>query len=280
MSSTLPALLALALTAAPTVETRFARVAPPGAEPARSPGQNRAVVLLHGLGMHLISKENVTKAALRDWQKTDSTWVKRLAQDSDVYAFAYGQNAAADEIAELPDLGDHIAQLRQLGYREIVLVGHSAGAVIARQFVEDNPKAGVTKVIQVCPANGGSGLARVKVVRSNQVGFLESLTKDTRHKALRDRADKVLPDDVEFVCVVGTAAVVGDGVVLLREQWTTDLQKQGVPVYPLNTTHLSAVRSRRVAELVADLVREPQPRWDAGKVAVARKLLLGAGERK
>src|SRR5262249_27235415 len=89
------------LVAADPVEVRFVQVAPearPSAEWRRSPGERRAVVLIQGLMPHPFSKENVRRAALRDWQEPGSPLVKRLAGEGDVYAFAYGQNVAVDEI--------------------------------------------------------------------------------------------------------------------------------------------------------------------------------------
>src|SRR5262249_43539858 len=146
------------------------------------------VVLLHGLKPHPFSKENVTKAIFHGWQLPDSVLVKQLVKEADVYAFAYAQNASVDEVAESPDLSDAVRRLRLRGYTEIVLIGHSAGGLIARQLVEDNPNVGVSKVIQVCAPNGGSSWASLKMVRSNQFDFLASLTKETRRKALSDRS--------------------------------------------------------------------------------------------
>src|SRR5579872_3732661 len=85
------------------VEVRFVQVAPqarPTAEWRRTPGERRAVVLVQGLMPHPFSKENVKRATLRDWQEPGSKLVKRLADDGDVYAVAYGQNVAVDEIAD------------------------------------------------------------------------------------------------------------------------------------------------------------------------------------
>jgi pimeloyl-ACP methyl ester carboxylesterase len=276
MPSALVGLIALVV-AAPPIETRFVQVAP--APAARSADKVRAVVLLHGLKPHPFSKENVTKATFHGWQQPDSVLVKQLAKDSDVYCFAYAQNASVDEVAESADLAWAVRRLRERGYREVVLVGHSAGGLIARQFVEDNPDAGVTKVLQVCAPNGGSSWASLKAVRSNQMDFLASLTKETRRKALSNRSDRTIPSDVEFACVVANALVIGDGLVQTRAQWTEDLQRQGVPAFPLNTTHWFAPHSRQGAELIAELVREPLPRWDARKVAEVRRRIFGSDEK-
>jgi pimeloyl-ACP methyl ester carboxylesterase len=275
MHFTLPILFGL-LGAAPAVETRFVQVAPAQRERRWwSPrGQTRAVVLIHGLYVHPFSKTNVTRAPLHSWQKPDCLLVKQLAREADVFAFSYGQTVSADEIAECPDLETHVQSLRREGYREIVLIGHSAGGVIARQFVEDHPECGVTKVIQVDAPNGGSGWAVWKTVRSNQIDFLQSLTKPVRRRCLSERADKVIPANVEFACVVGTGAVVGDGLVSTRSQYTPDLQRQGIPAYPFNSSHWMVLRSQKGVELVARLVREPQPRWDAQQVEAVRRKLL------
>jgi pimeloyl-ACP methyl ester carboxylesterase len=272
------AALALLAPAAPSLETLFVQVVPPikaGDPMRRSAGQHRAVILLHGLYIHPFSKTNVARAALHGWQKSDSVFVRRLADEADVFSFAYAQTLPADEVARRSDLADYVAQVRRLGYREVILLGHSAGGLIARVFVEDNPDAGVTKVIQVCTPNGGSGWAMIQAVRANQLDFLDSLTKAARRRAEKERALRGIPTGVEFVCVVGTGTVNGDGLVHLRCQWPEDLQFQGIPAVALAATHWAAVRTARGAELAARLVRERQPRWDREEVAAARKRLLG-----
>lgn len=278
MPGALMALCALLITAPPPVDTRFARVAPTAREEealVRTPGRERAVILIHGLRIHPISKLGVVRPAFSDWQKEGSPLVKELGQDSDVYAFAYAQTTTADEIAEAPDLGESVQQVRQLGYREIVLVGYSAGGLIARQFIEDNPDAGVTKVVQVCTPNGGSGWASLPSLCKRQAEFLHSLTKQTRKRALGARADRLLPPQIEFVCVVGTGTFAGDGLVSTRSQWTTELQQQGVPAVTVSATHWHILHSKKGVDLIASLVRESQPRWDAAHVATARHRLFG-----
>jgi pimeloyl-ACP methyl ester carboxylesterase len=277
----LPVVRALSLLAALSapVPTQFVQVSPgwhEAPEAARSPGQDRAVVLVHGLYVHPFSKANVARAQLHSWQRPGSLMVKRLAAEADVYAFAYAQTAAADAIAGRSNLPDCVRLLRSMGYREVVLLGHSAGGLIARALVEDCPDAGVTKVIQVCAPNGGSGWAMLQAVRANQVEFLNSLTKGARQRAVTERGDRAIPPGVEFVCVVGTGTLLaGDGLVLCRCQWSEDLQRQGVPAVTLPATHWTAVRAAKGVELAARLVREPQPRWDASQIQAARKRVLG-----
>ena len=124
------------------------------------------------------------------------------------------RNAAgmiAIEVAALPGFADNLRKLKQLGYTDLVLVGHSAGGLVARHFVEDYPDAGVTKVVQVCTPNGGSFWANFRVgVRKSQRAFLGSLTRDGREQCLRERGDKRIPPSVDFVCLVGNRAGEGD----------------------------------------------------------------------
>lgn len=276
MSPGLP-ILFLLFASSPTIETSFVQVAPPKEQEhlGRSPEKTRAVVLIHGLFLHPFSKTNVSHAHLHGWQKPDCLLVKRLAREADVFAFSYAQTVTADEIADCPILAKHIRKLQMDGYREIVLLGHSAGGVIARQFVEDHPDCGVTKVIQVCAPNVGSGWAKWQTVRANQIDFLDSLTKPARRRSLRQRADKEIPPHIDFACIVGTGTVVGDGMVSNRSQYPPDLQKQGIPAYPFHSTHWMVLRSKKGVELVARLVREPQPRWDEKQVEAIRRHLPG-----
>ena len=75
--------------------------------------------------------------------------------------------------------------------------------------------------------------------------------------------------------MVATGLLIGDGLVGTDSQWTEDLQRQGIPAYRVATTHWQIVRTKSGASLVADLIRTPQPRWDAARVAAARHAILG-----
>jgi pimeloyl-ACP methyl ester carboxylesterase len=277
----MPALMAPLLLLLPLfparVQAGLVQVSPlPLPAPAPKPTRRkRAVVLIHGLRVYPLSKTKVDRAALRGWQQPSSLLVRRLGADSDVFAFIYSQTVAVEAVAEEADLAAAIARLRRLGYCEIVLLGYSAGALIARHFVEDHPDAGVTKVIQVCAPNAGSNWAILQAVRSNQIEYLRSLTRSSRRRILAERADKCIPAQVEFVCIVGTSHLGGDTVVALRCQWSEDLQRQGVPAYPIRMTHWEAMRTAPPVELMARLVRERQPRLSPAEVAALRKKLLG-----
>jgi pimeloyl-ACP methyl ester carboxylesterase len=281
MSFSVVVLSALSV-AAPPLDTQFVQVAPLSrdrAEARRSPGQDRAVVLIHGFRLHPIHPAEVNRAGLHEWQKPESLFVRRLSREADVYAFAYAENEAADEIGDCPQLGSGVQKLREMGYRSIVLVGHSAGGVVARHFVEDNPDAGVTKVVQVCAPNSGSPWAALAILPQHTI-FLDSLTKPVRRLMIVGRVERHIPDNVEFACVVATGLGAGDGLVGTSSQWSEDLQKQGVPAFALRTVHWKAVRTTAGAELVAELVKTPMPRWDSARVAEARKALFGNAAAK
>src|SRR3954467_15985544 len=100
--------------ATPT-QTLFVPVMPapgPGGTLVRSAGQDRAVVLIHGLELHPIDDAAVPRAELVSWQRPDAALVKALARDADVFAFAYGQSVPVGDVAELPGLSDGVRQLR------------------------------------------------------------------------------------------------------------------------------------------------------------------------
>jgi len=277
MASWLPT-LCMCLCGVVPVDTRFVQVAPALGRTedgviARSTGQGRAVVLIEGLNLHLLHHDHAARAELRPWQQPGSVLVRALAPEGDVFSFTYAQTAPVNDIAEMPTLGDSVRRLHEAGYNEVVLVGFSAGAVVARQFVEDNPQAGVGLVIQVCAPNVGSGLARIKALGAVQEPFLQSLTKQARSRVLQERRGKRIPEQVEFVCVVGDGLIFGDGVVTTRSQWSEDLQAQGIPAVPLRTEHWEAVRGAHASQVIASLVRERHPRWDAAQVAAMRQRL-------
>ncbi len=275
MSALLAPILVLLAAPATLVDARLVPVAPlslPG-KPA-PPRRERAVVLIHGLTVAPVSKERPTRAELRSWQVAGSPLVKALARDADVFSFAYAQTVPVEEIARATDLAGRIRTLRQMGYREIVLIGHSAGGLVARQLVEDEPDLGVTKVIQACVPNIGCSLAGLRAARSTQAAFLASLSKTARERMLKMRAAKRIPANVQFAVVVGTTRLGGDGIVGLRSQWPDDLQNQGAPAYSVAANHRNAVRGAPGIELIARLAREPQPRWAPAEVARMRRKLF------
>lgn len=259
--------------------TAFLQVAPSRRDPdhiARSPDRTRAVVLLHGLRAFSVLDRHAREAHFHTWQKPGSDLVEALEErDADVFAFSYAQDVPLEVIPSLPALADGIARVRTLGYTEIVLLGHSAGGIVAREFVEDRPDAGVTKVIQVCSPNGGARLARAsRVGREAHEPFLSSLSDEARAARLAARADKRIPEHVQFVSVIGDGGGLGDFVVADDRQWPTDLRAQGIPAVQIRAAHFTAMRSGRTAAAIARLVDEDLPRWSRPEVEAAEQEIL------
>jgi pimeloyl-ACP methyl ester carboxylesterase len=254
--------------AVPYVRTKWVQVAPSlavglpaGQVWVRRPEQARAVVLIHGLSLHPIHIGQISQPQLMDWQEPDSNLVRQLEPHADVYAFCYGQNAPVTAIADQPSLREGIARLKQLGYAEVVLIGYSAGGLVARQFVEDYPDAGVTRVVQVCTPNLGTKWARLPVVsHTPQEVFVKSMTPEARAAVLRQRADKRLPDGLEFVCVVAKQLLHGDGIVPVASQWPADLRQQGVAGSFVKATHVKAMYEPSSVEQIRQLAITPSPR--------------------
>lgn len=277
-----PELLLVGLIAPAQVDTRFEQLAPPPAAvraefaPVRRPDMRRAVVLLHGLRPHPVSAEAAARAEPSYWEKPQGPIVQALAPDADVYAFHYAQTIPLDDVARLPALAQSVRTLRAAGYEQVILVGYSVGGVIARQFVEDTVRSGVTKVVQVCPPNAGSDWTLLSPgVRAVQAPFIRSLTKEERRAAARTRADKTIPESIEFVCIVAAMNWIGDGVVRRDSQWPADLQAQGIPAEIVYVPHVGAMYSTRVAQRIAEVVATPQPRWSPERVIAARAKVLG-----
>jgi pimeloyl-ACP methyl ester carboxylesterase len=275
MNATLTLFAALILSAPPDVECKFEQVAPALARDkmARSKDQTKAVLLVHGYRFYP-NEDAVCHADFRDWQRPGCLLVRELARDADVFSFGYGQNVDVGTVAASPGLREAVVSIRKLGYREVILVGHSAGALIVRQFIEDNPDSGVTKVIQACPPNAGTSAAGLDSLK-NQRAFLDSLTPEVRQRVLKERAAKRIPDGVQFVCILGNAGGDTDGLVPCLNQWTPDLRQQGIPVVTTNVVHMQVPRVAKSAELIASVVKTEQPRWNQERVDKAEKEIFG-----
>src|SRR5690349_12046873 len=109
--------------------------------------KDRAVLLIPGLKIHPLRPGRCARPEQHGWQVPTSDLVRTLAPDFDVFAFGYAQTAPLEAVVNAPGLRDTVGHLKKAGYHEIVLVGHSAGGVIARLFAAAYPDAGVTKVI-------------------------------------------------------------------------------------------------------------------------------------
>jgi pimeloyl-ACP methyl ester carboxylesterase len=296
-------LVATLLTTA-QLEVKLEQVAPAnaGVDFRRSDGCERAVVLIHGLKVHPFSSRKVDAAAFHGWQQAESELVHTLSSSCDVFALAYSQNVAVEEIAASQKVRQRLQTLQALGYDEISLIGHSAGGLIARQLAEDCPSLGITKVVQAGSPNTGSCWARGTIaVRSPQEVFLSSLTQAARTASLNGRQTCRIPDQVEFVCVVGDlgpyrltgtvpaygdytvqfavqANPYGDGMVSAESQWPFDLRQQGVPMVTVDADHCEMMHCPQGIEQIVKLVETKQPRWTMEQVEEAEKK-LGRADR-
>lgn len=264
----------------PKIVTRCEQAFPLTSNPAkveRSEGQLRAVILLHGLKLHPLHSQQVNEAEFHAWQSADGPMVREMSRVADVFVFSYSQNADLESIARAPGLEQAVNKLRFLGYREIVLVGHSAGGVLARLFVEDHPHSGVTRVLQVSAPNLGSTWAQTEIgVRKPQEKFIQSLTPAYRRASTQARWDRSIPRDVQFVSVVVGGGALGDGLVSVVSQWPEELRVQGVPMFHLPGAHFTVMHSRKMAGVLAELARTEQPRWSPQQVEKARQQHLPA----
>lgn len=238
--------------------------------------KDRAAVLIHGLMLHPIRPEKSFKTELHDWQHAKSGLVQTLSADFDVYAFSYAQTVPLDVVASSPGMRNHIKKLRRAGYKEIVLIGHSAGGLIAREFAERFPDGGVTKVIQVAAPNFGSELATITFgVPKPQALFIRSLAPAPR-TAVALESPK-MSEKLEFCCVVCKLwGLPHDTLVNLESQWSKDLQKQGMPATLLAINHFDAMKGPHAVTTISELAREKIVRWNADEVEKGRQIIFGA----
>src|SRR5262245_22192328 len=252
------------------LESKFEQLAPPpiaiiddSHRPHRRNEISRAVILIHGLRVQPVSAAAARRAEPSFWEMPQAPLVHALSKENDVYGFHYAQTTGVDDVARLPMLSRAVISLKEAGYSEIIMVGYSAGGIIARQFVENQPAGcGVTKVIQVCtPNNGSDWTVLTQGVRAAQIPFVESLKRQSRMEIARQRTDRRIPELVQFVCLVTVSNWVGDGVVRRDSQWPPDMQNQGIPAETIFRSHVGAMYSTRLSTKVAELVATPQPRW-------------------
>jgi pimeloyl-ACP methyl ester carboxylesterase len=280
MTPALPVVVALFAAPAANLPTEVWQVAPdPQGQPwwqATTGRKDRAVLLVPGLKIHPLRPQLVHKPQLHDWQEPRSVIVQVLGRDADVFAFGYAQTVPVDVVAHSPGLRDAVTQMRRAGYKEVVLVGHSAGGLVARHFVEAYPDAGVTKVIQVAAPNAGSDAAAFFKggYPKSQAAFVQSLAPAARAEGQR-RSTALVSPRVELVCVVCRIAKAnGDGLVKLDSQWPDDLQQQGVPAAVVQVSHFDAMKSGSSVRLIAGLARTHLTRWAPEQVDQARRVLF------
>ncbi|HEY1186141.1 MAG TPA: alpha/beta fold hydrolase [Gemmata sp.] len=262
-------------------QTELWQVAPdtcqkPWVVPEKPSEKTRAVVLLHGLYLHPLRPAKATQPWMRPWQLPKSGLVKTLAAEFDVFALGYSQVVSVDETAEAPGLRTAVEQLRKAGYTDVVLVGHSAGGLIAKRFVEVCPNAGVTRVITVAAPYVGVEAANLGLgYRKVQAPFVESLTPSARIGATK--ANKFpLGNEIEIVCVVCKLKhLETDGLVKVRSQWPEELQQRGVPAVLTLVNHFEVMDDADTAKTILKLAKGKLTRWSPEEVEAARKVLFG-----
>jgi pimeloyl-ACP methyl ester carboxylesterase len=251
------------------------------AAPATRPGEpirrqhDRAVLLIHGYVPRPLRTARVAEPGARSWQKPASELVRQLAADFDVFGFSYAQSIPVDAVARSPGLRRAVGQLKRAGYTNILLIGHSAGGVVARRFVEQFPDAGVAKVVTVAAPHEGVAWARALLfgLPAGQVPFVRSLGVPAR-RAVVARCGP-LDKGVQFCCVVCVLPRLGgDTIVSAASQWPEELQKQGVPASVIRANHFDAMRSAHAARVIAELARDKLTRWTPEQVERGRRALF------
>lgn len=276
---------AVALTPAAELPTRFWGITPDVAEadlPKLKRKADTAVVLVHGLMPRPIRTALAENADPHSWQKPTGDLVKALAADADVFGFSYAQTGPVDSVVLSKGLRDGVAAVKAAGYRSVVLVGHSAGGIVVRRFVELFPDAGVTKVVCVAAPHLGSDWARFPdfTLPRTQQRFIRSLLPGVREMQAKEWADTV-GKTVQFCCVVcKTTRLDGDWIVGLRSQWPDELQEQGVPAVLVGCNHFDAMKCDKGVKAITELVQGKVVRWTPEQVEQARKALFGVEKKK
>ncbi|CAN5594554.1 hypothetical protein BH11PLA2_BH11PLA2_14810 [soil metagenome] len=234
--------------------------------------KTRAALLLPGLYPHPLRPEKALVPELHEWCEPGSNLVKDIGQEMDVYAFGYAQTVPLDVVSLSFGLRNTMNKLQEAGYKEIVLIGHSAGGIIARQYVEHFPKGGVTKIIQISAPNLGSDLADLKFgLPYTQVAFIKSIAPQPR----KDTIHLPIPKDLQFACVVCKyPRLPNDLMVGIDSQWPEDLRKQGIPAALVATNHIDAPKSALSAATIADLAKENLVRWTPEQTAKAEGIVF------
>ncbi len=281
MLATLTATLMMPLMSTIDLPTAVWQVAPPAV--AEFNGQpielkktkDRAALLVHGLVLRVIQPSKAGHPELHEWQLAKSPMAQALAADFDVFSFSYAQTTSCDLVASSPGMRDQVEKLRKAGYKEIVLIGHSAGGLIVRQFVERFPKSGVTKVLEICAPNTGTELATIGIgLPKPQVPFIKSLAPGLRQVAATEPV--AIDESIEFCAVVcKVPGLAHDTLVNIESQWPRELQKQGIPAVLIGINHFDAMKSPFSVAAIHELARERLVRWTPEQVEKARTIIFG-----
>lgn len=272
-SSTLAGLLLMA--SVQQLPTAFWQISPEYQMNPKPKAENtRAILLIHGLVPRPVSPSKARQPEPNSWQLPGTELVRQLKPDFDVYGLSYAQVTPCEWVCLADGLRDAVKLLKTAGYSEIILMGHSAGGLIARNFVERFPDSSVTKVIAVASPHAGSFWANLPQVGlpSSQIPFIRSLAPQYRTSDKLEK--KAIPAHVQFCCVIcQLPRIKGDTVVSIESQWPEELQKQGIPAQLVRVNHFDAVRSEEATKVISELAREKLRRWTAEEVEQARKAL-------
>ncbi|MBA2226622.1 MAG: alpha/beta fold hydrolase [Thermogemmata sp.] len=237
--------------------------------------KERAVVLIPGLKLHPVRPALAACPEMHKWQQPRGELVRALAEDFDVFALGYAQTAPVDVVARAPALRAAVELLEKADYREIVLIGHSAGGVLARLFVATYPQTRVSKVITTASPHAGALLARLPFGYPKiQAPFVQSLTPEAR-RALAQPVDADPNKPMEMVCVVARLPkLLSDGLVDVDSQWPAECRAAGVPAVVVEINHFEVLMHPASVQVVARLAREKLRRWTPEEVDQAVRLLL------
>lgn len=279
MTASLPIVLSMLAAPTATLPTEFRPVAPQMLIQAYGQDnfkrKERAAILIHGMKLFPFRPQRANIAELHEWQVPESELPRLLGPDFDVFGFGYAQTVPVDAIAHAPGLRQAVAQLRRTGYSEIVLIGHSCGGLIARQFIEAYPDTGVTKVIQVAAPNLGSDLAVMKTgYHRVQASMVESCIPAVRQSIVQKNR-RLIPPKIEFATVVcKVPGFDGDVLVWMDAAWPEDLQRQGIPATLVGINHFDAMKGAVSVKVIGELAREKLIRWSPEQVEQARKVMF------
>jgi pimeloyl-ACP methyl ester carboxylesterase len=249
-------------------------------DPTPTAEHSRAVLLIHGLVPHPIASSKARIPEANSWQLPKSELVRQLKPDFDVFGLSYAQIMPCEWVCHSEGLRSAIKTLKTAGYSEIIVIGHSAGGLIARHFVEQYPDAGVTKVICVASPHQGSFWANLPQIGlpSTQIPFIKSLAP--QYRTSDKFAKQTWPKHVQFCCVIcQLPRLKSDSVVSIESQWPEDLQKQGIPASVIRVNHFEAIRTPEASKVISELAREKLRRWSPEEVDQGRKSLLKEPEK-
>lgn len=246
----------------------------------------KAIVLIHGLNPKYIqNSEKYDQPIEAPWQNRNSEIVQTLDAHGDVFGIVYSQNRPVDDIANFPGFYLIFNQLKKAGYKDIVLIGSSAGGVISRIYVEDRPNPRVSRVIQVSAPNLGNRLSKIAglddsldvIENKDFLDFIKSLKPEERKNVTRARRHLEIPDRIEFSSITGVLQLDTDGIVARSSAWDKYLRRQGIPGVSAIYVHGKHMQNPHAIQWIKRLITHDINRNLSRK---ERKKLLSIYDRK